>query len=308
MFPSTFRRLEVFVAVVEAGSFVAGAVRLGISHPSISNHIKSLEQHIGCELFARRRGSVSSLTEPGRRLYERATRLLEEAQLLSLDLAPNRPQPQRPRLTITTQRVLAEYVIRQAICELVRGHPDMDLVLESGNFEDSIEHLVKNAADVCCVMTFGPIPEMPSEIIGRQRFAFYVAPDHPLAQRTGIGVAELANQPFVATRRDGHYGQMVHKLIASTGISTYHVAYKIQDGSIINELTAQGRVVCCGLVPAAERFVLNGSLVELSVDAPPLFADVHLILPSKRRPGKLAMAFVELMRQHSTTSNSPGSQ
>jgi len=60
MFPSTFRGLEVFVAVVEAGSFVAGAEALGISHPSISNHIKSLERHVGCELFTRRRGSVSS--------------------------------------------------------------------------------------------------------------------------------------------------------------------------------------------------------------------------------------------------------
>ena len=286
------------MAVVEAGSFVAGADRLGISHPSISNHIKSLERHIGCELFSRRRGAVSSLTEPGRRLYERATRLLEEAQLLSLDLAPNRQQQQRPRLTITTQRVLAEYVIRQPICELVRNHPDMELALESGIFEDSIEHLVDNTADVCCVMTFGTIPEMSSEIIWRERFGFYVAPDHPLAKRTRIGIAELSRQPFVATRRDGHYGQMVHKLIESTGISNYHVAYKIQDGSIINELTALGRVVCCGLVPAAEQFVNNSLLVELSVDAHPLFADVHLVLPPRRRPTKLAIQFVEVLRIH----------
>jgi hypothetical protein len=43
-FPSSFRRLEVFITVVESGGVVAGAERLGISHPSVSNHIKSLER------------------------------------------------------------------------------------------------------------------------------------------------------------------------------------------------------------------------------------------------------------------------
>jgi DNA-binding transcriptional LysR family regulator len=99
MFPSTFRRLEVFLAVVESGSFIAGAERLGISHPSISNHIKALERQVGCTLFLRRKGSVSSLTEQGRRLYERGARLLQEASLLTRDLAPNRAGSKRPRFT-----------------------------------------------------------------------------------------------------------------------------------------------------------------------------------------------------------------
>jgi DNA-binding transcriptional LysR family regulator len=113
MFPSTFRRLEVFLAVVESGSFIAGAERLGISHPSISSHIKALERQVGCTLFLRRKGSVSSLTEQGRRLYERGSRLVLEAGLLTRDLAPNRAGSKRPRFTLSTQRVLAEYVLRR---------------------------------------------------------------------------------------------------------------------------------------------------------------------------------------------------
>ena len=68
MFPSTFRRLEVFIAVVEAGGFIAGAERLGISHPSISNHVKALERQVGCKLFVRRKGLGSNVTEQDRRL------------------------------------------------------------------------------------------------------------------------------------------------------------------------------------------------------------------------------------------------
>jgi DNA-binding transcriptional LysR family regulator len=297
LFPATFRRLEVFIAVVEAGGFIAGANRLGISHPSISNHIKALEQQVGCLLFERRKGIGSNLTEQGRRLYERATRLVQEANLLAKDLAPNRAGLKRPRFTLGTQRVLAEYVLRRPICDFVRDEDGMELVVDAGTFEESIAIIANGEVDLGCVINFGPIAELESEVIGQERIGFFVAPHHPLARRKKVGVAELRDQPFVSTRRDGHYGQMISNSLASIGLSDYRVVHQIQEGAVLNQLAAQGRVVACGFVPAAEAFLRNNLLVELSVDAPPLLADLHLIFPPRRRPGRLAAKFADILRQ-----------
>src|SRR5258708_679314 len=297
MFPSTFRRLEVFIAVVEAGGFIAGADRLGISHPSISNHIKALEQHVGCKLFVRRRGVGSNLTEQGRRLYERATRLLQEASLLTRDLAPNRAGLKRPRFTLSTQRVLAEYVLRRPICDFVRDHEDIELVVDAGTFEQAIEIIANGEVDLGCVINFGPIADLESEIIGQERIGFFVAPHHPLARRKKVSVGELGDQPFVSTRRDGHYGQMIFDSLASIGLSDYRVVNQIKEGAVLKELAGKGGVGACGFVPAGEAFIRNNLLVELSVDAPPLLADLHLIFPPRRRPGKLATRFAEILRQ-----------
>jgi len=62
MFPATFRRLQVFLAVAEAGSFVGGAKKLGISRPSVSQHMQALERDVGFALFSRHRGASSGLT------------------------------------------------------------------------------------------------------------------------------------------------------------------------------------------------------------------------------------------------------
>jgi LysR family transcriptional regulator, low CO2-responsive transcriptional regulator len=296
MFPSSFRRLEVFITVVESGGFIAGAERLGISHPSVSNHIKSLERQVGCKLFTRRKGRGSSLTEQGRRLYERATRLVQEASLLTKDLAPNRAALKRPRFALGTQRVLAEYILRRPICEFVRDEEDLELVVDAGTFEDAIETIVKGAVDLGCVINFGPIAELETEVIGQERIGFFVAPHHPLARRKKISVPELNDQSFVSTRRDGHYGQMLLNLLSSIGLHEYRVVHQIQEGAVLNELAAQGRVVACGFVPAAEAFLHNNLLVELSIDAPPLLADLHLIFPPKRRPGRLAIKFADILR------------
>jgi DNA-binding transcriptional LysR family regulator len=296
MFPSTFRRLEVFIAVVEAGGFIAGADRLGISHPSVSNHVKALERQVGCKLFDRRKGIGANLTEQGRRLYERATRLLQEASLLTRDLAPNRAGLKRPRFTLSTQRVLAEYVLRRPICDFVRDEEDLELVVDAGTFEDAIERIASGSIDLGCVINFGPIADLESEVIGQERIGFFVAPHHPLARRKKLSVAELSDQPFVSTRRDGHYGQMIVNSLASIGLSDYRVVHQIQEGAVLNELAAQGRVVACGFAPAAEAFIQNNLLVELSVDAPPLLAELHLIFPPRRRPGRLAMKFADILR------------
>jgi DNA-binding transcriptional LysR family regulator len=296
MFPSTFRRLEVFIAVVEAGGFIAGADRLGISHPSVSNHVKALERQVGCKLFARRKGIGANLTEQGRRLYERATRLLQEASLLTRDLAPNRAGLKRPRFTLSTQRVLAEYVLRRPICDFVRDEEDLELVVDAGTVEDAIERIASGSIDLGCVINFGPIADLESEVIGQERIGFFVAPHHPLARRKKLSVAELSDQPFVSTRRDGHYGQMIVNSLASIGLSDYRVVHQIQEGAVLNELAAQGRVVACGFAPAAEAFIQNNLLVELSVDAPPLLADLHLIFPPRRRPGRLASKFADILR------------
>jgi DNA-binding transcriptional LysR family regulator len=230
---------------------------------------------------------------------------LQEAALLTRDLAPNRAGSKRPRFTLGTQRVLAEYVLRRSICEFVRDEDDIELVLNAGTFEESIESIANGAVDLGCVINFGAIAELETEIIGRVRVGFFVAPHHPLARRKRISVNELGNHPFVATRRDEHYGQMISNLLSSIGLTEYRIVHQIQEGAVLNELAAQGRVVACGFVPAAEQFLRNNLLVELSLDAAQLFADLHLIFPPRRRPGRLALEFAEMLRSGEFAGSKP---
>lgn len=50
----TLRRLEVFVAVTDTGSFSRAANRLNIAQPSVSAHIRGLEREVGGPVFTRR--------------------------------------------------------------------------------------------------------------------------------------------------------------------------------------------------------------------------------------------------------------
>src|SRR6516162_8491680 len=76
----TLRRLEVFVAVVEAGGFRACSDQLDISPTAVSHQVNQLEAEIGYRLFLRRRGRVCNLTERGAMAYGEAKGLLGQAK------------------------------------------------------------------------------------------------------------------------------------------------------------------------------------------------------------------------------------
>jgi DNA-binding transcriptional LysR family regulator len=72
------REMEMFVRVVEAGSFSAAARDLNMGQPAVSKTIASLEDRLGVRLLTRSTRKLSP-TEAGTAFYERAVRAIGEA-------------------------------------------------------------------------------------------------------------------------------------------------------------------------------------------------------------------------------------
>lgn len=72
-----FSAMQVFVRVVEHGSFAKAAERLGISTSACSRHVADLETHLGSRLLNRTTRRLS-LTETGQAFFERSVQLLSD--------------------------------------------------------------------------------------------------------------------------------------------------------------------------------------------------------------------------------------
>ena len=83
--PITFRRLQVFVAAAHDCNFRKTADRLGISQPSVSAQIRAIETHLGYELFARRRGAISTLSDEGQGFLAHARELVKAQRDLAAE-------------------------------------------------------------------------------------------------------------------------------------------------------------------------------------------------------------------------------
>ena len=73
------QQLQVFVTVVDSGSFARAAEALRMGRPSVTNTVSALESAIGARLL-HRTTRRSSLTGEGELFYERATRILADVE------------------------------------------------------------------------------------------------------------------------------------------------------------------------------------------------------------------------------------
>jgi Transcriptional regulator len=298
MIPLTFRRLEVFLAVVDAGSFVGAADKLNISHPSVSNHIRALEDMMRCELFQRRRGTVSSLTEQGRRLYERGQELLQQARRLQDDMLMDTPRQSRRPLLISCQRSVAMSWLCRPMAVYAQENPNVEFRVEVGGYETAVSDVLLQRADLGFLMSYEKILDFAAEKIGRATFSFYCAPDHALAQMGTVSVKELKSYPLISTKRESRFGLMEINMMADAGITDFAPMHQIQEGTIVQELAMLGLGVFCGLDRIAARHVAAGALVKVPVEAPPMAMDVHFAFASNKRQSKVAKQFIDFLRDY----------
>ena len=79
-----FKQLESYIAIVKYKNLTTAAEAMGISQPTISIHLKNLEEEYGLRIFERSSTGMIP-TEQGRRFIEQAARVLEEVDRLTED-------------------------------------------------------------------------------------------------------------------------------------------------------------------------------------------------------------------------------
>jgi DNA-binding transcriptional LysR family regulator len=293
---STFRQLEVFTIVVDEGSFAAGAERLGISQPAVSNHIRALERQVGFALMDRRRGAKAGLTEQGRQLYEQTTVLLHQAEQIASGLPRARSREKARELAIVAQPYVISRWIQPLMTEFLQHNPKIIPVIRGGYFEEVVRTIENGGADLGYFVSDGPCIDIKSERICSVAGGLYVSSSHPLAGRKNLTASEIALHAFIMPVRASHFGAVVTRTLASVGIVGYPVAFQAHSIDMTREMVRSGAGVLCMFDSFVESDVLSGRLTRLEFEIPAL--ELHQFRSRRPRPGSPVDMFVSHMIRH----------
>jgi DNA-binding transcriptional LysR family regulator len=125
--------MEVYVSVIEAGSFSSAARRLELGQPAVSKSIAQLEEHLGARLLLRSTRGLTP-TEAGQRFYERAKRVIEEANEAE-QAVREASDSLSGRLRVSAAVTFARLHILPHLKEFLDQHPklEIDFVLDDRN-------------------------------------------------------------------------------------------------------------------------------------------------------------------------------
>jgi DNA-binding transcriptional LysR family regulator len=235
---TTLRRLEVFVAVVEAGGFRACSDLLDISPAAVSHQVNQLEEEIGYALFSRRRGRVSGLTEHGARAYREAKDLLGHADTFE-NLLGGTKRPAVRRLSVFADSILDAHLAKP-IAAFVSEYPSIDVALKRSHFEEIVDGLGTRQADVAYFYSAGPVNEIPSELAWREPICICARHDHAVFSKQQLTFRDLCEFPFVAPPSGTHFRRSVDSLLRRHGVEKCNIVLETGHANIAREAVISG--------------------------------------------------------------------
>lgn len=139
--------IAIFVRVVADGSFTAAADRLGMSRPTVSRGVSTLERQLGVRLLNRTTRRVG-LTEAGKRFYGHCRRILEELDAATCEVTRLNGLP-GGRLRISAPTAFGDRYLTDRIREFLELYPDVEIEL---TLDNSRPDLIDDGYDVAiCV-------------------------------------------------------------------------------------------------------------------------------------------------------------
>jgi DNA-binding transcriptional LysR family regulator len=139
--------IQLFVRVVETGSFSKAASELGITQPTATKHVAALEERLGARLLHRSTRGVTA-TEVGTLYYEKCKTIerdLEEAD----NLATLSQRKLGGVLRVNTSVAFGRRVLVPLALKFMHEHPDISLDM---TFDDRYVDLVAQGIDVALRM------------------------------------------------------------------------------------------------------------------------------------------------------------
>lgn len=257
----TLRQLEYFVAVAEHGSIAAAAEVVHVSAVAVGAALTELERSFSVPLLVRERSKGVQLTDEGQAVLVQARDILRRVTTLPALAGVHAQRPMALRLGIFgASSALVLPAVARYFAELT---PPVPVEFKDGSLDELAELMNQGELDVVVGFLNQLAPGLKALPIMHVTPGLIVPPDHQLAQRSRIRLADLADEELVLLRLEPAY-TIIKRLLDSRGVGhTVRAAYRSVEN--IKSAVAAGQAV--GLLYSIGPDLRNAEGQPLSVIA-----------------------------------------
>ncbi|MEI4262840.1 LysR family transcriptional regulator [Roseovarius sp. D0-M9] len=287
---SDIHLLSVFDAVVRSGGFSAAQVELGLSQPTISNHITALEQRLGVTLCQRgRRGFL--VTEKGLMVHEIAKTLLGTLDMHSGHLAALKGNLVGRLKIAVLDSVCTDpnFRLPEAIARFTEAAPAVQIDLGIARPQDILNGVLDGAIHIGIGSFDNVLSGLRVTDLYREDHALYCAAAHPFFERADADIpdAEVTAAPWV---HRGYWSRQRRKAVNPTDRDRFADEIEAQLIFILSG-------AYLGLLPVhmAEGHVAAGRLRRLAYTAEDYDCPMQMLTRSGQVP-QVNTLFLQIMR------------
>ena len=288
------KQLRSYIAVVEYGSFTKAAEKTYTSQPTISAHVKALEEELGVQLLARDTKNLQ-VTKKGGELYETACAMLDLQQRL-LEKWENEDHK---TLCIGVSTIPSGYILPGLLEGFREKHPDVVISIRQADSEAIEAAVEKGECDIGIVgeEAGGSLVSVPVT----EDKTVLITPNTPNFRKWVKARDEksLLAQPMLLREKGSASRKSAEKLVELMGKDLWelNVAASLNDQEAIKNLVEHGLGISFISSLAAEDRARDGRVLVYDTELPEAKRTFYLVRRKNIKLSESAESFVKYMQK-----------
>ena len=290
------RKLDAFCKVIELKSFTRAAEAMLLSQPTVSEHIRSLEQELDQKLLDRLGREVEP-TPVGRLLYRYARKILQ-TQNDAVQAIEQYGGKLIGRLIIGCGTIPGTYILPGLIARFRLEHPSIKATLRITSSRIIAEKVVAGEYELGVVGARWNESRLNWTAMFSDELTLAVHPDHSWALKKAILLKDIGKEPFIMREPDSGTRKVFARILEKNGLKETSLQEVAEIGSTaaIKEAVKAG----IGVSILSRRAVIDdvkcGRLVAVSVKNHKLQRPFYLIQRKNRALSPVASVFLDYLR------------
>ena len=296
-------QLNIFCKVVELKGFSKAGNAVHLSQPTVSSHIKDLENHFECQLIDRL-GKKAIPTKAGELLYRYARKLIalrDEAESAMAEFHGNI----KGRLMIGGSTIPGEYLLPRHIGAFTANFPRVSISLEIGDTDKIIQDVLSGFLELGIVGAQASDKNIYQEKLIEDEMKLVVTADHKWAEKKSISPELLYKEPFILREAGSGTLKSIKLSFKEKGLSVEDLNIIAEMGSteaVIQGIKSKVGVSILSTIAVAEALAA-GTLKALTVNKLNLKRSFYLITHKHRSASPLCKTFITFLRKEFTLTS-----
>jgi LysR family cyn operon transcriptional activator len=267
-------QLRVFHAAIKSGGFTRAGEQLHLSQSTVSQHIKLLEEELGCALFLRV-GKRVLVTESGNVLLQYAERIFRE--LRNAEMAVREINAlKRGTVRLGVGPTTLTYRLPPILRDYIRRFPQIELIVLAGSTEFLLDELKQQHLDLAIVLSTAPQPGFRMTPLGREEMVFVLNRKHPLAKQRNVDAPALEPLKFILYKKNTAMQNLIDRYFESLGVSP-EITMEVENNEAIKSMVRAGLGASILPLCAVAKEPRDSHLHVIRIKGKPLTRDLGLL-------------------------------
>lgn len=284
--------MEMFVRVVETGSFSRAAREFATTQPTVTKQVAATEARLKVRLLNRNTRGVS-LTEAGALYYEKCKNIVREAEEADNVVRMQQSQAQG-LLRVGSSVAFGRRVVVPLALEFMRQHPQLLVDL---SFEDRYTDLVAQGVDVALRLGKLADSSLGARFLGTNPWLLAASPRYLKRAGTPRRPADLADHPTLTY--SSVQGNDVWRVLTPRGEAvTVPVTPRLRSNNLSAVLAAARADMGIAALPryVAADSLASGAIVEVLKGHSLPEQEIHAVYPSPKLVPQKVLAFIAFLQ------------